>query len=680
VQPETRHIMLPPHPPAQQIDEGRARVLVLGLRPEIELGQYAAKTIVGDRFTVEADLVADGHDQLAGCLRYRHESDDTWQETPLAPVLPGAGNDRWRGAFVTDRLGRWHYGVHAWVDAFATWRHGLERKAEAGVDVAVELLIGAELAAAAASRATGDDAAALARSAARLRDASLSMPERIAAALAPELAGRMARYPDRSLAAASPVRTAVADRPRARFSAWYELFPRSFGPPGRHGTLRDAEKLLPYIAELGFDVVYLPPIHPIGRTHRKGPNNSLQAGPDDPGSPWAVGGAEGGHTSIHPALGTLEDFEHFRRAAESHGLELALDIAFQASPDHPWVKEHPSWFRRRPDGTIQYAENPPKKYQDIYPFDFETEDWRALWEALAGVFFFWVERGVRIFRVDNPHTKPLRFWAWCIDRVKTRHPDVIFLAEAFTRPKLMYALAKCGFTQSYTYFTWRNTRHELETYLRELACTEVADFFRPSFWPNTPDILPETLQYGGRAAFVTRLILAATLSSNYGIYGPAFELMEQVARPGSGEYLDNEKYQLRIWDLDRADSLRHVIARVNRIRRSHPALQRTTGVEFHRCDNEHLICYSKRDESGRDLVLVVCNLDPHHRHAGWIELDLAALGVAPGTTFQVHDLLTDDRFLWTGPRNYVALAPTMPAHVFRVLRRVRSEHDFEYYL
>jgi starch synthase (maltosyl-transferring) len=675
-------------PSAHPQEEGRARVIILGLRPDTDpasgLGTCAAKTIVGDPFRVEVDLVADGHDVVAGCLRYRHDSDATWQETPLAPALPGAANDRWRATFVTDRLGRWHYSVQAWVDAFGTWHHGLERKAEAGVDVHVDLLIGAELVAAAAARAgegsEGGDAAALARSAARLRDEALSMPERIAAALAPDLAARMARYPDRALASESPVRTAFADRPRARFSAWYEFFPRSFGSPGKHGTLRDAEKLLPYVAELGFDVVYLPPIHPIGGTHRKGPNNTLQAGPDDVGSPWAVGAAEGGHKSVHPRLGTLEDFDHFRRAAEQHGLELALDIAFQASPDHPWVKEHPTWFRRRPDGTIQYAENPPKKYQDIYPFDFETEDWRALWEALAGVFLFWAERGVRIFRVDNPHTKPLRFWAWCIDRVKSVHPDVIFLAEAFTRPKLMYALARAGFTQSYTYFTWRNTRQELESFMHELTRTEVADFYRPNFWPNTPDILPESLQYGGRPAFVVRLVLAATLSSNYGIYGPAFELMEHVARPGSGEYIDSEKYQLVQWDIGRPDSLRHVIARINRIRRSHPALQRTAGLDFHRTTNEHLLCYSKRDEGGHDLVLVVGSLDPHHRHTGWIELDLPALGLDASGTFQVHDLLSDERYLWTGARNYVELDPARPVHVFHVLRRVRSERDFEYYL
>ena len=667
-------------PPAHS-EEGRARVIILDLRPDIDHGSFAAKTIVGDPFPVEADLVADGHDVVAGCLRYRHDSEQAWREIPLAPVLPGAGDDRWRATLFTDRLGRWYYGVHAWIDTFATWRHGLARKAEAGVELQVDLLVGAELVAAAAARAEdAEDVDALVAAAARLRDLGLSIPERVAAALSPELATRMSRHPDRSLASASPVRVAFADRPRARFSAWYELFPRSFGAPSQHGSLRDAEKMLPYVAELGFDVLYLPPIHPIGRAHRKGPNNTLQAGPDDVGSPWAVGAAEGGHTSIHPRLGTLDDFEHFRRAAEQHGLELALDIAFQVAPDHPWVAEHPDWFRRRPDGTIQYAENPPKRYQDIYPFDFETADWQALWAALAGVFRFWIERGVRIFRVDNPHTKPLRFWAWCIDQIKSVHPDVIFLAEAFTRPKLMYALAKAGFTQSYTYFTWRNTRPELERYMHELTRTDVTHFLRPNFWPNTPDILPESLQYGGRPAFIVRLVLAATLSSNYGVYGPAFELMAHLARPGSGEYADSEKYQLVHWDIGRPDSLRHLITRINRVRNAHPALQRTEGIDFHPTGNEHLLCYSKRDAGGADLVLVVCNLDPHHRHGGWLELDLQALGLTADVTFQVHDLLSDERYLWSGPRNYVELDPALPAHVFHVLRRVRSEHDFEYYL
>lgn len=672
--------MLTPKPPAEQLNDERPRVLVLSLYPEIDLGRYAAKAVVGDRFRVEADLVADGHDMVAGLMRYRHESEERWRELPMRAL----GNDRWRAQFTPDRLGRWHYAVCAYLDAFATWAHGLERKAEAGVDVAVDLLIGAELSKAAAARAEAagadDDAAAFTRAAGRLADTALSDAERVATALAPELAGRMAAHPDLSLASESPVRTAFADRPRAAFSAWYEFFPRSCGAAGQHGTLRDAEKMLPYVAEMGFDVVYLPPIHPIGRAHRKGPNNTLEARDGDVGSPWAVGASEGGHLSIHPDLGDFDDFERFRRAAEQHGLELALDIAFQAAPDHPYVAEHPSWFRARPDGSIQYAENPPKKYQDIYPFDFETGDWRALWEELAGVFRFWVGKGVRIFRVDNPHTKPLRFWEWCIDRIKSEHPDVIFLAEAFTRPRLTYALAKGGFTQSYTYFTWRTTKAELTEYLTELTRTEVADYFRPNFWPNTPDILPEHLQYGGRSAFISRLVLAATLSSNYGIYGPAYELMEQVARPGSGEYIDNEKYELKQWDLGRADSLRHLIARINRIRRQRPALQRTAGTDFHPTDNEQLLCYSRSDSARQDVVLVVCNLDPHHRHSGWIDLDLEALGMEAGASFQVHDMLSDARYLWSGARNFVELDPGMPVHLFRVLRRVRSEQDFEYYL
>ncbi len=440
--------------------------------------------------------------------------------------------------------------------------------------------------------------------------------------------------------------------------------------------------MLEYVAGLGFDVVYLPPIHPIGRIERKGPNNALEAGPDDPGSPWAIGAEEGGHTAIHPELGTLADFRDFRATAERLGLEVALDVAFQCAPDHPWVEEHPEWFLHRPDGSIQYAENPPKKYEDIYPFDFETDQWRSLWEALKGVFDFWIDQGVKIFRVDNPHTKSFPFWEWAIGEIRAEHPEVILLAEAFTRPRVMHRLAKLGFTQSYTYFAWRNAKWEIEEYAGEISTPPVADFFRPNFWPNTPDILTEALQTGGRPAHVARLVLAATLSSNYGVYGPAFELMESEPRhPGSEEYLDSEKYQVRDWDLDRGDSLRDVVRRVNEIRRANRALHRTRGLVFHRVDNDRLTAYSKVAAEGDNAVLVVVNLDPHHRQSGWIDLDLDALNLASGESYQVHDLLGGGRYQWHGGRNYVELDPNvMPAHVFRVERRVRSERDFDYYL
>jgi starch synthase (maltosyl-transferring) len=440
--------------------------------------------------------------------------------------------------------------------------------------------------------------------------------------------------------------------------------------------------LLPGIAAMGFDVLYLPPIHPIGRTHRKGRNNSPGASKEEPGSPWAIGGPEGGHTAIHPELGTLEDFRRLVASAAGLGLEIALDVAFQCTPDHPWVREHPDWFRRRPDGAIQHAENPPKKYEDIYPLDFETDDWRALWEELRSVVLFWAEQGVRIFRVDNPHTKPFAFWEWLIGEVKRSFPETIFLSEAFTRPKVMYRLAKLGFTQSYTYFAWRNTATEITDYFRELTSPPMCEFFRANLWPNTPDILTEYLQLGDRAAFVTRLILAATLGASYGIYGPAFELCERIPREaGSEEYRDSEKYEIRLWERERPDSLKNLIECVNGIRRDNPALQSDRRLKFHPSDNSQLLCYSKTTEGYDNVVLMAVNLDPHHTQAGWVELDTAELGLASAETYQVHDLISGARYLWSGARNYVELDPRVsPAHVFRVLRHVRTERDFDYFL
>ena len=475
----------------------------------------------------------------------------------------------------------------------------------------------------------------------------------------------------------------VVDRPMAEFSSWYEIFPRSCADqPGKHGTLRDCAARLPSIAELGFSVLYLPPIHPIGRSYRKGMNGRLAASPDDVGSPWAIGSEEGGHKSVHPLLGTLADFKQLVEKAREHEIEIALDIAYQCSPDHPYVKEHPQWFRKRPDGTIQYAENPPKKYQDIYPIDFDTEDWHALWDELKSVLLFWCEQGVRIFRVDNPHTKAFRFWEWVIGEVKKDYPETIFLAEAFTRPKVMYRLAKLGFTQSYTYFTWRNTKAELTEYFTELTRTDTVEFFRPNLWPNTPDILPEYLQAGGRPAFMSRLILAATLGANYGIYGPAFELCVNAPRePGSEEYLDSEKYQIKEWNIESPDSLRGLIARVNQIRAVNPALHHNRTLRFYTVDNDEIICFAKHSENPSNSIVVALNLDPHHTQSGWVDLPLADLGLDPTKPFQMHDLLTDARYLWNGPRNYLSLNPaSVPAHIFRVRHNLRREQDFDYFM
>lgn len=656
-------------------EDGRCRALVARPEPRAGSGSVEVKRVEGDVLRASADLLADGHYKVSGVLRYRRPGSDVWEEAPLAAV----GDDRFEATLLLDRLGLWWLQVEGWIDAFASWRSGLARKAEVQEVEPPDLATGAELLREAASRATGGDRQALLGVAGALADRATSLAERTREALTETTLALASRHPDRRHSGRSEAWPVRVDPPLARCAAWYEFFPRSTGERGQHGTLRTAAGWLPYIAGMGFDVVYLPPIHPIGRAFRKGKNNALAAGPGEPGSPWAIGAPEGGHTAIHPELGTLEDFEHFLGRARDQGLEVALDVAFQASPDHPWVKEHPSWFKHRPDGSIQYAENPPKKYQDVYPFDFESEDWAALWMALRDVFVSWIERGVKIFRVDNPHTKPIAFWTWCIAALKARHPEVTFLAEAFTRPKLMYALARAGFSQGYTYFTWRSTRAELEHYLTELTRTEVAEYFRPSFWPNTPDILPEDLQIGGRAAFLARLVLAATLSSHYGIYGPAFELLEHVARPDSGEYLDNEKYELRQWDRDRPDSLRRVITVVNRIRRDHPALHRNDSLRFHRADNDRLLVYSKAWQE--DVVLVAVNLDHQHRQAGWVELDLEALGLEPAATFQVHDLLGGRRYLWRGPRNYLDIdSAAMPAQIFAIRRKVRTEHDFDYFM
>ena len=657
--------------------DGRQRVVVLAVRPVIDGGRYPVKRVVGERVDVEADIVVDGHDLLQAVLVHAHEGDAAPQELPLVP----AGNDAWRASFTPERLGRHRYGVIAWVDRFATWRHGLDRKLAAGVDVSVELLEGAVLVDDAVTRADASEQPLLRAAAATLRGTQ-PITARIATATDPALAAIMQRRADRSLATRfARELELVVERPLARTAAWYELFPRSFGSKGRHGTFKDVEAHLVHVAGMGFDILYFPPIHPIGHAFRKGPDNTPAAGPDDPGSPWAIGAAEGGHTAVHPALGTLADFDHLVAAARARGLEIALDIAFQASPDHPWVKEHPTWFRARPDGTIQYAENPPKKYQDVYPFDFESRDWQALWAALRDVFLFWCERGVRCFRVDNPHTKPIPFWEWCLREVQARFPDTLFLSEAFTRPKVAYALAKSGFSQGYTYFTWRTGKAELTRYFEELTQTELVDCFRPNLWPTTPDIFPEHLAHGGPPAFVQRLVLAATLSSLYGIYGPSYELMERTPRPGSEELAQNEKYQLRAWDLARPDSLRHLMARLNQIRRAHPALHGNRSLRFHRTDNDLVIAYSKRSDDGRDVILTVVNLDPHHTHAAWLDLDLAELGLPADASFQVHDLLGDARFLWRGPRNFVELNPaSLPAHVFALHRFVRTENQFEYFL
>ena len=663
--------------PATISDQGRSRVVIENVKPEIDCGRFPAKRTVGESMTVEADIFADGHDALSALLLYRKDGVSCWTDIPMQPLV----NDRWRGAFEVQEIGDHYYTVQAWVDRFKTWRQGLAKKVEAAQDVAVDLLAGAEIVELAAKRAAAEDCKSLNHFSAILRgDPSAA----IHSGLDEALAALMEKYPDRRWAATYDKELRVnVERSKARFSTWYELFPRSSAAaPDKHGTLRDCQERLPYIAGMGFDVLYLPPIHPIGYSFRKGKNNALAAQPDDVGSPWAIGAKEGGHKSIHPQLGSLVDFKRLVTEAKKFDIEIALDIAFQCTPDHPYVMEHPEWFRKRADGSIQYAENPPKKYQDIYPLDFECDSWAELWKELKSVILFWCEQGVRIFRADNPHTKAFPFWEWIIGEVKKDYPDALFLAEAFTRPKVMYRLAKLGFSQSYTYFTWRNTKPELTQYFTELTRTELGDFFRANLWPNTPDILTEYLQFGGRPAFMTRLVLAAMLGASYGIYGPAFELCENVARePGSEEYLDSEKYEIKHWDLEKPGSLRELIARVNRIRRENRALQSDRNLRFYPVDNPEIICFGKSTDDLSNVIVVAVNLDPHHTQSGWVELPAEELGLNPQQTFQMHELLTDARYLWQGKRNYVQLDPdSVPAQIFRVRPRIRREQDFDYFM
>ncbi len=657
--------------------DGRRRAFIEQVRPAVDCGREALKRVLGEIVDVEADVIAEGHEQLACALLHAPAGSSGWAVVPMV----SRGDDRWSAAFTPTELGRHRYTVAAWIDPFLTWRSKFVRRTEPD-DVALALREAAGLVREAAGRARGASRGALLAYAAAL-ESDESLDERRQTALSDALRELMAGAPDRSLETVyDPPLEAVVERPLARFAAWYEFFPRSFAEaPARHGTLKSATRGLRYVADMGFDVVYFPPIHPIGTSHRKGRNNALQAKPDDPGSPWAIGASGGGHKSVSEELGTLEDFAAFRREAQRLGLELALDLAFQCSPDHPYVREHPSWFTRRPDGSVQYAENPPKKYEDIFPLDFGTNEWRELWQELRDVVEFWIDAGVRVFRVDNPHTKPFGFWRWLIADVQEDHPDTIFLAEAFTRPRVMFALAKLGFSQSYTYFTWRNSKQELTDYFTELATAR--DYFRPNLWPNTPDILHEFLQTGGRPAFMARAALAATLGASYGIYGPAFELGERTPRePGSEEYLDSEKYEIKRWDLERPDSLKPFLAALNTIRRANPALHRDDTLAFHRIDNDQLICYSKVSADGSNIILVVVNLDPNHSQSGFMDVPLEAWSLDAADPYVAHELLADRSHEWQGARVFVTLTPAeCPACIFRIqARRGTTERDFDYFV
>ena len=640
-------------------------IIIEAIEPAVDGGRYPAKRIVGETCAVEADIFRDGHQIIRAAVKYRRKNDESFAESPMSPL----DNDRWRGEFVPNENARYVFTVEAWTDLFASWLADFRKKVVAGRDVGSDLREGLALVEKMARHAAAPDHEILARGLEQLRASQNGFASALEILSEPRLLEVAERAAERyGLARHEPYLEVIVDRAKARFSTWYEMFPRSQGTdPSKPTTFREAERRLPGISDLGFDVVYLPPIHPIGVTNRKGPNNSLSGSNGSPGSPWAIGNAAGGHDAIDPALGTVADFQHFVATAANLGLETAIDFAVQSSPDHPWVREHPEWFSHRPDGSIKYAENPPKEYQDIFPIDFDTNNQRGLMNELLRVVNLWIDRGVRIFRVDNPHTKPVAFWEWLIESVQASHPEVMFLAEAFTRPKLMKALAKAGFTQSYTFFTWRNTKYELTEYLTEITRTEMREYFRPNFFTNTPDILPPILQQGGPPAFRMRLVLAATLSSSYGIYS-GYELCENQAVPGTEEYLNSEKYQIKVRDWHQPGNIREFLARVNQIRRENVALQDFLNLGFLETDSDDILCYTKWSPDKGNIVIVAVNLDPFQPHYCTVVVPPEAVGVTTGQPYQVTDLLTGANYTWS-ERNYVRLDPSVqPAHIMRVER------------
>lgn len=653
------------------------RIVIENVWPEIDGGRFAIKRCLHDSVTVEANIFADGHDQISAVLLYRIKNTESWQSTPLYFI----GNDRWQGQFSLQHIGQYDYTIQAWINHFSTWKHNIERWVAAKQDISIELHIGLQLIEQVKSLAQGKQAEKLQYFFHKIQN-SAHTGDLLQIIHDPELSNIMNQYVDNeSVVLYAKTLSIWVDRERARFSSWYELFPRSLGKNQTHGTFNDLINHLPYIQKMGFDVIYLPPIHPIGISYRKGKNNNPQAGSNDPGSPWGIGSAEGGHKSIHPQLGNLEDFDRLIGRVKELNMEIALDYAIQCTPDHPYVKAHPDWFKKRPDGSIQYAENPPKKYQDIYPIYFQNPTWQELWEELKSTLLFWISHGVKIFRVDNPHTKSFLFWEWVISEIKRDYPEVLFLSEAFTKPSVMYYLAKLGFSQSYTYFTWRNSKQEIIEYFTEITRPPLSEYFRPNAWPNTPDILHEFLQHSGRSGFIIRVVLAATLAANYGIYGPAYELLAyEPSGPGSEEYLDSEKYELKHWNIDDANSIQHIIMRINQIRKENPALQSNDALEFHSIDNDRLIAYTKKSVDSKNLILVIVNLDPHYTQTGWLIFPLEKYGINPHNSFSVHDLLNHETFMWQGHKNFIKLNPHHnSAHILLVQSHIHHEQDYAGY-
>lgn len=642
--------------------KGTSRVIIENVQPEVDGGLYPAKRSVGERVEITADIFGDGHDHIRAEVLYKREHAKSWNSVEMNP----SGNDSWSASFYVEEQGVYLFTVQAWIDHFDTWYDGFKKKADALVDVTVEIQEGILY----LQRLAGNKPNKLSEMAAKLKKSEYA--ENIQYILSNGFEAVVHENPLREHETVYHKQLQVkVESARTMFTSWYELFPRSASLDGSHGTFKDVIKLLPRVASMGFDVLYLPPIHPIGKLNRKGKNNAVRANEGEPGSPWAIGSDEGGHKAIHPSLGTLEDYKELIRQAKKLNIDIALDLAYQCAPDHPYVKEHPEWFKQRPDGSIQYAENPPKKYQDIYPFNFECDDWQGLWHELLSVILFWVEQGVTIFRVDNPHTKPIQFWEWTIAETHKVNPDIIFLSEAFTRPKVMASLAKVGFTQSYTYFTWRVSKDELIGYMHELVYGASRNYFRPNFWPNTPDILPYHLQHQGENIFILRLALAATLSSNYGIYGPPYEFYENQPVEGKEEYFNSEKYEVKKYDWRRVNRMTDIITILNKSRKEHKALQSTWNIHFCEVHDPNLIAYIKLTDDLKDIILVVVNLDPHNTHSGYVQLPKHLLKLTDKINIKLHDLMTDDHYTWTNEWNYVELNPyKIPFHLFTV-----SIHD-----
>ncbi len=662
----------------KKLNEGNTRVVFENVSPEIHGGRFPIKRVLNGEVKIFAELFTDGHNLISGKILYRNINEKEWKESELIPI----GNEGYKGSFIVDTLGVWEYTLIGWIDEFATWQMNLSNRLSGDNNIAVELKTGMRYLSSITNNVPKNIGEKLKKTLKEITNKN--KVNALNAALDKSLLPIMVKYGKRKNLSVYENNLKIIVEPEiAGFSAWYEMFPRSnWGDCKGHATFKTVEKRLDYINDMGFNILYFPPIHPIGKLFRKGKNNSVKAEKNDVGSPWAIGGKQGGHKAVLPQLGSLKEFKHLVKIAKKKGIFIALDIAYQCSPDHPYVKEHSEWFKKRPDNTIQYAENPPKKYQDIYPFDFSTEHWQELWEELKSIVLFWINNGVTIFRVDNPHTKSLSFWEWLITEIKKENPETIFLAEAFTRPRMMYRLAKLGFSQSYTYFAWRNTKSELINYLNELNNNDKIDYYRPNFWPNTPDILNEFLQHRDRNAFKVRFILAALLSPNYGIYGPAFELCENIPiKEYSEEYMNSEKYEICKWNIDNKRSISHFISKVNGIRNNNSIYRSNINFEFLNIDNENLLAFARYSDDFSDIHIIIINIDTNWKQAGWLELPIDKFNIERGKPYQVYDQLNNNYYIWNDNKNYIELNPKNKiAHVFEIRKLKKTEKNFDYYI